>query len=394
MESNAISVTDVFHWNYESDARIKINQGGTYSGKTYAILQVIFMRLLEKKRIATVVGQDIPNLKKGALRDFKERILPTHPWMQEAIIAYNASERKYTFRNGSVLEFTSFKDPQDARSGKRDISFFNEANGIAWGIFQQAGLIRSEEEIFIDYNPSEEFWAHDELMNRNDSVIFYSNFTDNPHVPVEVIEYLYGLKERDPMGWQVYGLGKTGQVEELIYKNIEIVPSFPAGCAKVAYGMDFGYTADPTALVKCGVMNKRDLYCEEVFYDFGMTTDDIDNALESAGVLRGQVIWADSAEARLIDELQKRGWKIRPVKKGPGSVAYGINLLQDYDLKFTEGSQNLITESRRYKNKRDRKTGKILKEPVDAWNHGMDALRYYALETLKKRKRAGVRYRN
>ena len=126
ISTSTFKVTPVFEWNYYSNARTKVNQGGTSSGKTYAILQVILCRLIDKPRIATIVGQDIPNLKKGALRDLQQRILNTYPWIHEFIEGYNKSERIYRFKNGSILEFTSFKDAQDAKNGKRDILFVNE----------------------------------------------------------------------------------------------------------------------------------------------------------------------------------------------------------------------------------------------------------------------------
>lgn len=229
--------TPVFDWNYQSGVRIRINQGGTSSGKTYAILQVIFMMLIEKPRIATVVGQDIPNLKKGALRDFQDRILVACPWMNNFIQSYNKTERRYKFKNGSILEFTSFKDEQDAKNGKRDIAFFNEANGIEWAIYRQVEM-RTSETIFLDYNPTSEFWAHERLMPRENSVTYYSNFSHNPYVDENIRDYLIGLKEEDLESWRVYGLGKTGSIAELCIENLTVVDAMPRYLKKRGYGMD------------------------------------------------------------------------------------------------------------------------------------------------------------
>ena len=375
--------TAVFRWNCESQARVKVNQGGTSSGKTYAILQVIFLRLIQQKRIATVIGQDIPNLKKGALRDFQERVLENEPWMSAYIESYNVTERVYRFKNGSILEFTSFKDDQDAKNGKRDIAFFNEANGIGYGIYKQVAM-RTSEEIFIDYNPSEVFWVHEFIMPDPRAVTFYSNFTHNPYIDPEVREYVLALKDKDVEAWNVYGLGKTGAISEVIFRHFTPVPSMPANLRQRGYGMDFGYTADPTTLVDCGVQNERDIYLDEIFYSYRLGTTEIDKRLRLAR--GGYKIWADSSEQRLIDDLRGRGHSIYPADKGPNSVAYGIELLLDYNLFITETSLNLLNERKKYKRKVDR-DGKILNEPIDAFNHCWDAIRYWAVMNLRKRKK-------
>lgn len=386
--------TPIFDWNYNSLARININQGGTSSGKTYAILQVIFMQLISKKRIATIVGQDIPNLKKGALRDFQERLLVQCPWMNYYIKSYNKSDRVYTFTNGSILEFSSFSDFQDAKNGKRDIAFFNEANGIEYPIYQQIAM-RTSEKIYLDYNPSAEFWAHEYLMTEPNSVTFYSNFTHNPYVDKSVVEYLYTLKSRDLESWRVYGLGMTGAITELVFEKITIVPEMPKFLKKRGYGMDFGYRVDPTTLIDCGLQGERDLFFDEKVFGYRMKTTDIDTQFKEKEVKRNHTIWADSAEGRVIDDLQALKWKIYGATKGDGSIIYGINLLNDYNLHITETSYNMLNERKKYKHKVDKKTGKILNEPIDAWNHTWDSARYWAVMNLKRLSgRGGIRRRN
>lgn len=375
--------TAVFAWNYNSHARVKINQGGTSSGKTYAILQVIFLRLIQAKRIATVVGQDIPNLKKGALRDFQERVLVNEPWMTAYIETYNSTERVYRFKNGSILEFTSFKDDQDAKNGKREIAFFNEANGIGYGIYKQVAM-RTSEEIFIDYNPSETFWVHEFVMPDTKAVTFYSNFTHNPYIEPEVREYILSLKDKDAEAWAVYGLGKTGAISEIIFQRFTSVPVMPSNLRQQGYGMDFGYTADPTTLVFCGVQNERDIYLDEIFYAYHLSTPQIDANLRQ--IRDGYKIWADSSEARLIDDLRALRHPVFAADKGPNSVEYGIKLLLDHNLFITETSLNLLNERKKYKRKVDR-DGKILNEPIDAFNHCWDAIRYWAIMNLRKRKK-------
>ena len=389
ISTSTFKVTPVFEWNYYSNARTKVNQGGTSSGKTYAILQVILCRLIDKPRIATIVGQDIPNLKKGALRDLQQRILNTYPWIHEFIEGYNKSERIYRFKNGSILEFTSFKDAQDAKNGKRDILFVNEANGISWPIFAQLEM-RTSEEIFIDYNPTSEFWAHENVIPRRNAVTFYSNFTHNPYVDQDVIEYICNLKTEDLQARKIYGEGRTGSVGDLCIDSIRIVKSMPRNLKRRGYGMDFGYRADPTTLVECGLLNERDVYLDEKFYTRRMKTRDIKITLKAIGVQRR--IFADSAEARVIDDLQTAGFKILGVPKGPDSVKYGLDLLNQYNLHVTERSINIISEQKKYRHKIDR-DGKILEDPVKAFDHTWDAARYWAMLNIKPLRRSRWTYR-
>lgn len=390
--SARFKTTPVFAWNWNSNARININQGGTSSGKTYAILQVIFLLLTKKRRIATVVGQDIPNLKKGALRDFQDRILTASPWMNNYIERYNKSERTFYFKNGSILEFASYSDSQDAKSGKRDIAFFNEANGITYPIYEQVAM-RTTEKIFIDFNPSEEFWVHERIQQEHNAITFYSNFTHNPYTEPAIIRYLYSLKKRAPESWRVYGLGKTGILTETVFPKVTIVDEMPTNLRKRGGGMDFGYINDPTTLISCGVQNYNDVYFDEMFFGYGMTKRDIDQALKKSGIKRF-MIWGDSSEARLIDDLAILGWKIDGADKGPDSIIYGINLLKDYNIHITARSANMISERKKYKFKVN-KDGKILNTPIDAFNHTWDAARYWAVMNLKPlTRRKGVRWRN
>ncbi|QDP50432.1 MAG: putative terminase large subunit [Prokaryotic dsDNA virus sp.] len=389
------STSPVFEWNYNSKARVKINQGGTSSGKTYAILQVIFIKLIQKKKIATVIGQDLPNLKKGAITDLIDRILVNSAWMNNFVIRYNKSNNVLYFKNGSRLEFTSFKDSQDAHSGKRDIAFFNEANGMPWKIYEQV-VMRTSEEVYIDYNPSEEFWVHEKLIGEPGVEVFYSNFSHNPYVHQNIVDYLFSLKEVDINTWNVYGLGKTGDITELVFEKVTIVDEMPTGLRSRGYGMDFGYRADPTTLIDCGLLNERDIYLDEIIHGYRMKTSEMDDKMVEKEVWRNRGIYADNSGVRIIDDLYDLNWKITGATKGPGSVKDGIDLLNDYNIHITRRSINIIKERTRYKHKVDKKTGKILNEPIDAWNHCWDAIRYWGMENLHpitKRKK-GIRKGN
>ena len=390
--------TPVFGWNYtDRTHRIKNNQGGTSSAKTYSILQVIALRLLERKRIATVVGQDIPNLRKGSYRDFDARIVPSSKVLRDNIAKHNRSTLSWEFTNGSILEFVSYGDEQDAKNGKRDIAFFNEGNGIPYAIYRQVAM-RTTEEIFIDYNPSAPFWAHERLMGRPEVITFYSNFTHNPYVSEGTLMELRDIKAKDEQLWKVYGLGKTGELGELCIPKINVVEKMPVQLSRVGYGLDFGYRADPTALFRCGLQNGgEDLYTEQLLYRRQMSLDDLDRAFTQLGIPKRTVpIYADGADARACDHLRRLGYRIIEVKKGPGSIEYGLSLINQTNVHVTAASEDLIQEQKKYTYKRQKtgpRAGELTNDPIDAFNHGWDAVRYYCMETIKPRvmRRGGMR---
>lgn len=365
-----ITTSPVFSWNYRAKERVVINQGGTSSGKTYSILQVILLKCLKEKKVTTIVGQDIPNLKKGALRDF-ERILDNND-LWRLIDKHNKTDRTFHLQNGSVLEFTSYKDEQDSKSGKRDLLFVNEANGVPYGVYNQLAM-RTNDQIFIDYNPTARFWAHDELMGYDGVVVFYSNYTHNPFVDESIVKHILTYKERDPESWLVYGLGKTGNIRGLVYRNVNYVDKFPKECRKVCYGLDFGFTNDPTALVRIGELH-GELYGEQLIYNLGMTNQDISRELSRLKVNPKEEIFADSAEPKSIAEIRSDGWNIKPAAKGRDSVNHGITLMKQFNLNITADSTDWKKEQSNYKWKE--KDGVSYNQPIDNWNHCWDAARY------------------
>lgn len=380
------TTTDVFHWNYEDTThRVKVNQGGTSSSKTYSVLQVIALRLIDKKRIATVVGQDMPNLKGGAIRDFVERVIVDAPFIASCIQSYNKSEQIVRFYNGSILEFKSYEDEQDAKNGKRDILFVNEANGVSYAIYKQLAM-RTDEEIFIDYNPTASFWVHEHLIGRPGVITFYSNFTHNQYTPVGTLLELQDIKEREPELWKVYGLGLTGEIHELCIERMTVVPEMPKLLRRRGFGIDFGYRNDPTAFVNCGLANERDVYFDLMFYQYRMGLSDITNLFGLLGISKKRRILADGSDGRAVDHIKRKGYRIENADKGPGSILFGLSLLNQHNLFVTERSIDMINERKKYtykKQKNGPQAGKITNQPVDAYNHAWDAARYWAIHNLK-----------
>jgi phage terminase large subunit len=391
-----MQTTPVFLWNAEPEKYANVdnnkkitcvNQGGTSSSKTYSILQVLFKLAIENSRfVITVVGQDIPNLKRGAIRD-ASNIVSTSLAIQSMIDRWNGSDKIYHFKNGSIIEFTSYESSQDAKNGKRNVLFVNEANGIDYSIFAELDL-RTSYRTYIDYNPNAEFWVHEKVLKLPNVAYFISNYTHNPFISESITESIERLQFQDPQLWRVYGLGQTGKIEGLVF-DYKIVDSMPQYMNKEAFGLDFGFTNDPTTLIHCGISDGK-IYSREVIYQKGLTNSDINNLLRSNNISKNSIIFADSADPKSIQELKLYGWNIRPADKGPDSISYSISLLKQYGtINITKDSINFIKEAKAYKWKEER-SGNRTNQPIDAFNHAWDATRYWALGMLSANKGKGL----
>jgi phage terminase large subunit len=376
----------VFTANAQSDKPINVNQGGSSSGKTYSILQLLMVLLWsEPNLIATVVGQDIPNLKAGAMRTLGF-VLKDHPYFRGMVKAVNKTERTWTLHNDSILEFKSFEDALDAQGGRRDYLFVNEAPGITYAIFDQLN-IRTEKKVFIDYNPAVPFWAHTELIGKAHVKLIISDYTHNPVLSQSIIAKIEAYRD-DPKyadKWRVYGQGLTGATEGVIFKHVDWISEFPAHITRISYGMDFGFTNDPTTLNKIGTAD-GELYVECLLYKTGLITTNvnpkkfhpnIDNELTKLGINKKKDrIYADNAAPKTIRELQLKGWNIRGGKKGADSIVAGINSILKYAKLNIVECKEWKEEQIGYIWDKDKKTGKSLNKPVDKNNHNWDGTRY------------------
>lgn len=396
-----MKTSDLFRqaWDFVHDytpgaANIQIHQGGTSSGKTYSIEQVLFCLAAENEKIViTVAGQDVPNLKAGALRDALDIV--TRDGNEDIAAAlvggnvktgYNKTDRIFNFKNGSVIEFKSYDSAQDAKSGKRHFLFMNEANGIRWDIWQELEMrTRAENGIggkaFIDYNPNAGFWAHEFLIGQPRVQLIISDHRCNPFIDQDLRDKIEGLKNLDVELWKVYARGLTGRIQGLIFSNWFICEGIPEGAKFIANGLDFGFTNDETGMIE---VYKQDgeLWVNEIMYETGLTNQDISHKMKHWGVSKNAEIVADSAEPKSIEELHRLGWFIKPAAKGPDSVKASIDILKRYKINVTRASVNLRKELERYTWKKD-KTGTAVNEPVDTFNHLIDPLRYVALNKLK-----------
>jgi len=376
-----IKTGGLYRLNYNSQADIVVNQGGTSSGKTYAILQVLFSLAIKSECTITVVGQDIPNLKVGALRDALD-IINADEVIQQQLASYNRSERLMTFLNKSVIEFNSYDNEQDAKSGKRDYLFVNEANGIPYNVFEQLSL-RTRKKVFIDYNPDTSFWVHDKIIPLENTELIISDHRHNPFLTDKTRAKIEGLKDKDLDLWKVYARGITGRIEGLVLKKWYTTTESFEDKELVGYGIDFGFTNDPTSMVEVRQQN-GELWIKEVIYETGLTNQDISSRMEILGISRGTLIVADSAEPKSIEELRRLRWTVDGVKKGKDSIMFGINLLKGYTINVDAGSKNLIKELEQYRWKVD-KNGDSLNVPIDNYNHAIDALRYLVMHKFSKK---------
>lgn len=352
--------------------RIQVHQGGTRSGKTYSLLLVLIELCYQNKNAGatiTICRKTFPALRASVMRDFFEILNREDAYSEEF---HNKSEATYILF-GNLVEFISVDQPQKVRGRKRDVLFINEANELTLEDWRQL-LIRTTGNILLDYNPSEEFhWIYNDVIPRDDAAFFQTTYKDNPHLDPALIAEIERLKDADSNFWRVYGLGERGQSRSTIFNHYIQVEEIGAEWRLLAYGLDFGYTNDPTACVAV-YTNGAGFLFDEVMYQTGLSNRQIAQLLN---VGKSQVV-ADSAEPKSIDELHGYGLNVHPAKKGHDSVRAGIQFLHSRPMSVTSRSVNLIKELRNYKWKED-KNGRILNEPVDAFNHAIDAARYAAM---------------
>jgi phage terminase large subunit len=366
-----VKVTPVYAANWKalnlSDKRYIVNEGGSRSGKTYSIVQVLISYAIKNKGTKiTIVSRSLPHLKSGAMRDFLE-IMDVWGYYKES--NHNKTDHIYNFPNKSYIEFVGLEDPDKARGPGRDLLYINEANMISKPLFDQLDM-RTRYKSIIDLNPSDfDVWCYD-IADGNNAVTIHSTYLNNiSNLPKPQIEVIESYHDADPLMWQVFGLGLRGTSQEQIYTHWKVTDEIPAK-GSVCYGLDFGYNV-PSALVKIETYEGAN-YAEEIIYQTKLTTGDLIEKMKSIGINRSDVIYCDAAEPKTIEELIRAGFNAKPAHK---DVTEGIRKVKSMPLYITRNSENLIKELKTYKWKTD-KNGKVLDEPVKENDHISDALRY------------------
>ena len=378
MPKIALQTNVVFDHLELSEKRFIVEQGGTRSGKTYNILiWIIFKYCMSNVgKTITICRKHGPSLRGSAMRDFFE-LLNKHNLYSEA--QHSKSTNEYRL-NGNLVEFVSLDEPQKIRGRKRHLLFVNEGNELRYEDFFQLN-IRTTERVIVDYNPSDEFhWLYDQVVPRDDCDFHITTYRDNPFLDKALVDEIERLKDIDETYWRVYGEGQRAQNKAVIFR-FDTIMKVPPTAKLISYGLDFGYTNDPTALVE--VYQEDDtLYFNELIYETGLTNAGIAEKMKMFDIDRAIPVWADSAEPKSIDEIHKWGFNVRPTAKGKDSVMLGIDMLRRHRLVWTDKSTNGIKEMRNYKWQED-KDGKMLNRPVDLFNHAIDALRYGVFMAMK-----------
>lgn len=358
--------------------RIRIIQGGTSSSKTFSIIPLLITYACDVPNSEiSIVSESIPHLKRGAIRDFIKIMEWTNNMNYNN---WNKSSLTYTFSNGSFIEFFSADQPDKLRGARRDVLFINECNNIDFESYNQLS-IRTRKFIYLDYNPTSEFWVHSELVDKNDVNFIVLTYKDNEALEESIVKEIESAQVKALTSsywanwWKVYGLGEIGSLEGVIFNNWQQIDTIPSEAKLVGLGLDFGYTNDPTSIIEVYQWNGKRIL-NEICYRTGMLNKDIVDVLPN-----NMIIYADSAEPKSIEEIRRHGKMIKGVTKGKDSIMYGIQIMQSQEYLVTKQSINLIKELRGYIWDTD-KNGLKLNKPIDYLNHGLDAVRYHEMETL------------
>ena len=388
----AISVRNVNYFVGEDNINVSNS-----AGKTYAILQLLIIIAQQSKAnmVISIVSESLPHLKRGAMRDFI-KILQEEGIYKEK--DHNKTDNYYKIGN-STVEFFSVDQPEKVRGGRRDILFMNECNNINLESYNQLE-VRTKRLIFLDYNPEFEFWVHEEVMKHTDAKRIITTYKDNEFLDENIVK---SIEKRKPiydaggqlvsgneMWWNVYGLGHTGKLEGVIFQNFEIVDKIDPHAKFQLYGLDFGFSNDPAAMVAIWD-NRGEIYLDEMIYDKGLTNVYMEEGHKRSSLVglfedlqiekmggkedNSDIIIGDSAEPKSIEEIFRAGYDIRPAKKGQDSIKYGIDLMLSKKIYITKRSTNIINEFRRYSWDKN-KDGKTLNKPIKEWDHLCDAARY------------------
>ena len=373
-----------FYQTVNSDKRIIVHQGGSRSGKTYAICQYLIYLLTtrKKKLIITIARKTLPALKGSVFRDFMEIA-------EKVGISYfaeiNKADLTFKYKN-HLVEFISLDNEMKVRGRKRTHCFLNEANEFYLEDFNQLSL-RTTEKMILDFNPSDVLhWIYSDICTRDDCDTYITTFEDNAFLDPEIKKEILRMKEKDADRWRVYGLGERATFKEgQIFDNwqwIDYKKFLDKEHCEVAYGLDFGFSNDPTTIVEVRRKNDR-LYVHELLFRKGLTNQDIFEEIKKLG-LQEEIIICDSAEPKSIEELRRLGAYCKPSQKGKGSVLNGIQVIKEYEVFASKQSKNLLQEYQYYIWDSNRDGKSINKIKQNGMDHLMDALRYAVTTGLSR----------
>ena len=367
------------------NSRVIALQGGTRSGKTYSAIQWLIEQCVRYKGATySICRKTMPALKATAMRDFIDLIKECGYYNEND---HNKTDATYML-NGNIIEFINLDDEMKVRGRKRNLLFVNEANEISLDVWRQL-LLRTDSVVIIDYNPSDaEHWIYDEVLIRGDCKLLVTTYKDNPFLTAEQVAEIEQYKEKDPDYWRVFGEGQRGIARRgQIFTHLQKIAELPKG--RYFYGLDFGKTNDPTALVRMHYENGN-LYCEQLIYQTNLTGNEIARLMKQMAIATHEPIYADAAEPLMIREIRNAGFNIVSAEKKSGSIMAGIDKLKSLNIFVTESSRDIWKEAGWYCWKMD-SNGKPTNTPIDLHNHGWDAIRYGISREVMIAKPKGLR---
>lgn len=383
-----LRLTNVFHKNAEAylsgKYRYIINQGGTSASKTFSILQLLTRLATRHKKQIDVVGLTVPHLKLGVLNDMP---LVCEGFALDFHGIYDRTDKVINFPKAGTMNFIAVDKMGKAHGGRRDILYLNEANHHVWEIAEQL-MIRTRDVIFIDYNPTNEFWVHKNILTnpaeRDKAILIKSNYLDNELLQPAIVQAIEAKKgDGNNNFWRVYGLGELGIAEGLVFNNWEESDFDIHRFSKYRNGIDWGFSNDPFAFVRCAIENDTLYICEEI-YQRGLLNKDSAEMVQR--IVRNEMVRCDSAEPKSVQEYLSLGVKAVPAKKGPGSIETGIKKIQSFrNVVIHKNCQNTLAEFKNYQWRKD-KNGVQMAEPVSGFDHVIDGIRYALEDEMRYQK--------
>lgn len=382
----------VFWANLAAKEAIIINQGGTSSGKSQALIRIMFFYAIQYPKIKIeVAGATFPKLESDTL-EIAENLYRDNAILKSKIRFYHQTKHTFFFHNGSKIVFKSYEKPKDADGPKRDILYISEARNFQWATAEQL-IRRTKIKTFLDYNPVSQFWAHDKLINCPEingikeypSVkVIRSWHVHNHFITQAMHDSIENIVDKEM--WKAYARGLTGKISGLVYPSWTEIPEFPKMAPTVIWGIDLGFSNDPSVIVKCAVnFDGYDYIFEDYGYAPGIPTGDMAHIMVANGYKRGQPVYMDHHDATRR-ELRQLGIQAMNALKGPGSVEEGVLHLRSKKVAFTwknkgknENSDNkplsLGGEIKRHSFLLDA-NGEPTNKPEHQYSHGPSACRY------------------
>lgn len=382
-----LQFSNVFRKNIQAykDDKIQyvINQGGTSSTKTYSILQLLLSICIKYPVKIDIVGLSVPHLKSGVLNDMLYICRSAGFNFDEF---YKEGDKVLKVGKGTI-NFLAFDKLGKAHGGRRDILYLNEANHLNYNIAEQL-MIRTRKKVFIDYNPTNAFWVHTHILKDEPerAVLIKSTYKDNPFLEQSIINAIESRRgDGNNNFWRVYGMGELGIAEGLIFNNFEQKDFDINNFAQYRNGVDWGFSNDPFAFVRCAIENDCLYICREIYQKSLLNKD---SAPQVKAIIGNEIVRCDSAEPKSVADFRELGVNALSAKKGAGSIESGVKFLQSFKKIYIHPScPNVYDEFCNYQWKVD-KNGDPLPEPVDAFNHAIDAIRYALVDDISH---AGVR---